>query len=387
MDREPALLAPADIVLRYLDGLERASHGLPPLAGGVRPCWLLDRDPISTTWWGWNVHTGGHQMIRHLHPSLVRIPLWHRRLERGSRAVQGIGGLVHGTWHGSSPHPHARAPLPGPCLAMLLPVEDPPGIRFLFRAAAELLATLGRLHHRGLHHGDLNVRHLVLARERLRLVWTDPVHERPPGAERDISGLASALLQLDPEHRHPLTAVLRPWERDPPGSVADALYLVRRAMSDHLLGERHVLLRQARRRGRRVREARLYRAVLRLSRSLPPPEGRCCLRADSDGDLALIQSDGQGVRGGTCVSFPPGELPVLLEPDGRLNALRTRPLLRAWARRELGDPALRRDIQERWGGSDACGHALTRWLAAQSRLRTLRFLLERRPGRRLPRLA
>jgi len=377
-DREPTRLQALDPILLLLRDRETCGEGLPAVVGEVRRAALMDADAISTTWRGWNVRTGAPEAVRCPKPAVLRDPVWGRRLERGAALAARIPGLAPLAWRPHGEWPHVHASLPGVPLDDLLPAEDPPDAVQLVRWSLLALDHLGALHERGLVHGSLGARHLLVAPSDLVLAWFDPVTEAPGTPAGDLAGLARALAALDPESAHPLVQAVAPWIEAPPASVPDALGLVRAALSETLLAERHRLAARARRGARDGRTARLHRAATYLARALPPPVGRCCLSAASDGSLVVVESDGRVVRGGAAAGVPPRGLPVVHAPDRGLDAPLARRLLRAWARRDEGDPALRARAQAAWGGDDATGEALARWLSARSRLRRAVLLLDHR---------
>lgn len=376
--RDPARLSALDPALLHLRALETAGEGLPDVIGDVRRARLLDADPISTTWEGWNQRTGDREAVRCLRPHFRRDPVWHRRLERGVQAVATVPGLAPLRWRAHDDWPHVHLSLPGTPLADLLPVEDPPDTPSLVRWAAHGLARLEALHRRGRVHGNLGPRHLLLRPDGLVLAWFDPIREHPGDPVEDIAALARCFLAMDPTQGHPLLQLVAPWASAPPASAEDALRILRRHLADHLLEGRHRLVLRARRHDRQSRGARLLHAVTGLAQALPPPEGRACLRAGHDGTLALVESDGRRILGGFAAGVPPRGLTPLYTPERGLDAPLTRSLLRAWARREDGDPDRQARVQADWGGSDRVAGVLARWLTASSRLRTARMLLEHR---------
>lgn len=374
-EQDPASHQALDATLLLLRDRETCAEGLPAVVGEVRRSTLMDADAVSTTWRGWNVRTGAPEAVRCLRPAHRRDPVWGRRLERGVALAGRIPGLAPLAWcpHGEWPHVHAS--LPGVSLEDLLPAEDPPEGIQVARWVLLALERLGALHDRGLVHGSLAARHLLLQRTGLALAWFDPVAEVPGAPSDDLAALGRIVAALDAAH--PVIQAVSPWAEAPPASVADAWRLVRGALAECLITERHRLAARARRGARGDRAARLRLAATRLARALPPPSGRCCLHAGPDGHLVLVESDGHSVRGGPAAGVPPGDLAVVYHPDQGLDAPHARLLLRAWARRDQGDPDLRARAQGEWKADDAVGEALARWLSARSRLRQAVLLLDR----------
>ena len=107
----------------------------------------------------------------------------------------------------------------------------------------------------------------------------------------------------------------------------------------------------------------------------PPPRGRFCLRADANGVLVLVESDGSCVRGGAAAELEAQFLPVLWRRDGDLDVQASRAVLRAWARRGDGDSARRAAASSALGTGEAGAAAIVRWLTGQARLRALRLVL------------
>lgn len=377
VDQDPRQLQALDGLLLALHDLETSEDGLPAVVGGIRRVALLEADPISTSWLGTCPRTGTAAVVRCLRPASLRDPVWHRRLERGARLTRVVGGLVPLDWHGDDPWPHVRALLPGTLLEWLLPAEDPPDPAWLVRLVGRALATLDALHTRGIHHGGLTARHVILQPPSIRLLWMDPVRDPSPPSREDVRAVSRLALASDPTGTHPMTDLVTPWLEAPPDHPRDALLLLREAMAHWLTAERHRLLLQSRTRGRRSGSRRLHAACVRLGRTLPPPTGRCCFEAGADGTFVLVESDGRSVHGGRSARLPPPGLPLVWSPDRGLDAPAARQVLRAWAGRAADRMAEREAAQRAWGGSEAWGEAIVRWLTAQSRLRTARLLLER----------
>lgn len=377
VEREPGRLPHLDGLLLTLREAETVEEGLPPTMDETRRSSLIGSDAITTTWLCWNHATGRPEIARCLRPHLRHDPVWHRRLERGARLGSTVPGLATMLWR-TLPWPHVRIPLPGIPLAWRLPVEDAPGHATLARTVAGTLQALDSLHRRGLVHGCLDGHTVLLCARGVQVAWLDPILPRLPTPEADIQSLARLLVQLDPDGLSPFASLLSAWTDVPPSSTGDALRLLNRTMADHLMSERHHLQIRSRAREKQDRSARFRSALLALQRAVPPPVGRCCLGLGADGAMVVVESDGQVVRGGAVAALPPPDLAVLWDRERGLDAQGARLLLRAWSRRNEGDVAARLRLQGTWGGSDAAGSAITRWISGQARLRSARLILERR---------
>jgi hypothetical protein len=267
--------------------------------------------------------------------------------------------------------------LDGVPLADLLPAEDTPDLQPMIRWLGTGLETLQALQERGLALLHLTPRQILLGPQRAQLLHMDPL-DRDASALCDVSQLVACLLLLDPEGSHPLSPLVEPWVTVAPGTAQEASELLRRALADHLLAARHRVAMRGRSTDRGARAADLYAAARALQAALPPPAGRCVLRAGHDRVLSLVESDGSTVRGGAAAGVPPFGMLPLYTPRKGLDAPSTRALLRAWAKRDDGDEELRTAAQQRWEGSDEAGEALVRWLGAASRLRRAQLVLAHR---------
>ncbi len=376
-DGHPERLQALDPPLLWLRAVERAEEGLPRVVEGLRRDRLMAHDAWTSTWHGWWEDSGEQGAVRCLRPEWQRDPILLRRIERGIRAATGLRGLAPMRFQAHGGCPHVAYRLAGVPLASLLPAEDPPDLQLLIRWLGTGLETLQAMQRRGLAMRTLGSQQILLSDQRATLVWLDPLAgEACPRA--DISQLAACLLMLDPGALHPLTQLMEPWATEPPASAEEASSLLRRALADHLAASRHRLAMRGRSADRGARAARLYTAARALQEALPPPDGRCVLRAGYDRVLYLVQSEGGIVRGGAAAGVPPHGLLPLYSPRRGLDAPAARAMLRAWALREDGDAELRAATQERWGGSDELGASLTRWLTIASQLRRAQLTLSYR---------
>lgn len=366
-DLDPWLLA--------LRELEAAAMGMPLELGGVRRGRLWDQDPISVTFEGYDTSTQARVAVRALRPGLVDDPVWRRRLARSVRWVPGPEVLVP-TELRADPWPHVRIDLTGPSLADLLPVEDPPDAAALARLLGGALLSLEALHSNGLVHGDVRAEHLILGPGLPRLVWLDALLPRGGSVSQDLRDLGATIALLDPDRIDPVGQIAHSMAEDPPPDTTAARLLLQRTLSEHLADRRHSLAMRRRDQARRDRESHLWSLVRRLSESLAPPTGSWCLRAGQDTVLIVAESDGVRVRGGPVAGVPSRFMPVVWSPEGGLDAIAARALLRGWATRRTGNEERRAQLQEQLGADDAGARAMCRWLSCQSRLRSVRLLLE-----------
>lgn len=336
--------------------IERAGEGLPVAFGPVRRTRLLAWDARSTTWEAWNTLTGERLLLRAPRPTSRA----DARMLAGWAKVPGAT-LRHdgGTRLESQP---LRA-----TLGDLLPLEetaDPAWRAGVLGGVLGALAGLDGPH--GLVHPDL----VALVGDdaesaRWTLVWLGPPEPAPRRATDDLRDVGEIALLLD-------DPVVGGFAEDPPPSPIDALDLFLQGLTEELLAARHALLRRSRTHARSGRVARLRTLVARLEAAQPPPRGRGCVRAGTDGVVHLVESDGRQVRAGAAQGPIFGNLPELWR-DGRLDAAGARALLRAWRGRTLGDEARRARTDAELGGGAA---PLMRWVNAMLRLRTDRLLLD-----------
>ncbi len=380
VEAEPSELQRFDPLLIHLRVLETATANLPPIINGVRLGALLSWDRVSSTWRGNDVESGQARAVRVLHPAHAGDPVWLRRLERGTAVYPHVPCLVRGRWFAGEGLPHVHFRLQGTPLSRFLPPRDPADPILLARVLVLSLSCLSRLHGKGLVHGSLAPESILLHGSGLRLLWFDPVLSPVPRPGDDIAALARCIAELDPESGSSLSQLVAQWESFPPASADDALVVIRRTFADVLSLARHRMAFRARHGARRSRAGSLRALVNRLSLALPPPVGRSCLKADSDGALVVVRSDGRRVLGGMTFSPADSHLPLVYEPGHGVNPQGARFLMRAWARRHQGDSSRRRVVQEAMGGSDGLGEAMVRWLACQNRLRSARLLLEKAAG-------
>jgi len=363
----------ADPWLLALRELESTTLGLPPGLGGVRRGRIWAQDPITVTYEGWD--GSGRVALRVLRPSVKDDPVWRRRLERSARTQPGEEVLaperyVDEDW------PHLVVPLPGPSLADLLPVEDPPDSGTVARFFAGGLAGLRCLHAQGLVHGGLRAAHLVQTRDGVKLAWLDPVLSRPRDACDDLADLGRTVARLDPDNVDEVASLARGLAEGPTPTAEMAEVLFVRTLGSVLADRRHRLAMRSRLVTRRGDEARLLQLAHRLQRATQPPVGKFCLRAGRDSVLVVAESDGTHIKGGPVASVDARFMPTVWSPERGLDAVAARALMRAWATRNRGDEDRRAELMSELTGTDPQADVLCRWLSCQARLRAVRMLLE-----------
>jgi hypothetical protein len=371
-------LAEDDGALLATREAEVEDRALPRVVDGARRATLLCDDPLATTWRAWDQATGEPLLIR-----LIRVRWRHdavmlRRMARGASAAPVAPEILRPTWRPDGDWPHLRIALPGPLLDDLVlagasdPLPDPAEVARLLGGA---VVAAGALERSGRANRAEAARHLVYTPDGIRVPWLDPFCPAPvPSAllaTATISGRA-----LDPTARTPAAEALQGLV-DRPGSATmdEAAALLHRALANHLMAARHDLVRQGRRTAEGSRATRLGRAVRRLIRSMAPPPVHACVRADTDGTLAIAWSDGSAVRGGTAAETRSDPLPLLWTAEDGLDPIATRALLRAWNQRDRGDSTRQAKVNRTLGASPEQAAALMGWLSGQSRLRRADRLL------------
>jgi hypothetical protein len=382
---EPApLLAPRtkaevrqdDAALLHARELELAHAHLPPVIDGARRSRLLHADPIATTWEAWDTGCGQRVFLRCLRQHWRNDPVMVRRM---AKAVDRPPNAL--SWHPDGDWPHLRLSVQGAMLIDRFPVEDAPVTIRMAQFLAGGLRSLEQLHERGLIHGGPIACFLIEAPSGTEIAWLD-TFDAKRSVTAEIADLAQTIASLDPTGTDPVGELAREWVEAPPPSAKDALSLLIQTLAAHLLSARHRLAIVGRKRHQADRASQLGGLVRRLTRALPPPPARCCFKATHEGVTVLAESDGIVVRGGATVETGDRFLPSVYDPDQGLDAQAARFLLRAWATRENGDSATRREVQTTLGGTDAQAEALVRWLSGMARLRAAGMLLKVAHGAR-----
>lgn len=364
--RREAESAGDDAALLHLRQLERSHAGLPPVIDDARRDRLLWSDAISTVWTGWDIHSGARLVLRCLRPYWRDDPVMLRRM---SRAVSSVPpGVLPLSWCSEGTWPHLRVRLPGPLLSERH-TSDPS----LFASAlVGALRGLCGLHGVGRWLGGSLLCHLSEGADGVSLLWLDRFD--PPGSHAtDLSSLAILSDHLDPCGQSPLSYLALDWRLTPPPSAADAVRLLRGAMSASLLASRHHLLATQRSHGilfHRLSLANQVHALLRL----PLPRLRACLSAPEGAQPMLVVSDGHTLRAG---ATPEAALPVIATSDGELDVTACRALLRAARRHRPCDERRRAEAERQLGGEASNRSAVVRWLVSRIQLRSLALLLDR----------
>lgn len=300
-----------------------------PLYGTVRVRTPIRQDGPSTTWEGWDTMTGERVLLR----------TWASRAT--PRFVQSAPFVCSLADLDPRRFVDPTAGESGP-----VAIIDPPSTSWSATILLSVLQALVPIHAAGHQHGWISPRSVVATRAGWTLLWLGPVDD--PGD--DMRALATLLPAEDP-----LTDLVAGFVDHPPPSIADAAAIVLRACTDALAAEHHALVARARALGHDYGRSRLSSLAHRLAAFGPPPARGLLL----DGTLEVVSEGGRvrashGPRGGP---FDPGF--DVVGPTG-IDPVATRAVLRAAG--ATPDPALA---------------PLVRWLAAASRLRTDRMLLER----------
>jgi len=354
-----------DAELLRLRQLERAYAALPPIIDGARRDRLVWADPISTTWTGWDVHTGARLMLRCLRPYWREDPVMRRRLARSPREAP--PSVLPLSWRPDGDWPHLRTALPGPLLAEKR-CADPDAL-----AGALVAAVRGMqpLHARGLWLGGDLLDQIAAGPEGAVLIWLDRFD--PPGSRtEDLQAIGELACALDPHGQVRLGEFVGEWRFNPPPTAEDAAYLLQRAMAAALIAARHRLRAASHRQGVRAHRLRLAGLVARL-RHLPTPRVAACLAAPADRLPTIVVSDGSSLRGGEGL---PAALPVVAPADAPMDVFAARALLRAARKHRTRDDARRDAVDTTLGSQHGDRDAVVRWLKARLQLRSLSMLLE-----------
>lgn len=147
-------------------------------------------------------------------------------------------------------------------------------------------------------------------------------------------------------------------------------------LADQLVAQIHRIHRRPAVALRERRAVAVRLLAERLAYAVRPPVGRGCLAAGADGTVALIEGDGDVIRGGLRGALPAAELGVLWR-RGELDGHAVRPLLRLWSSRRAQDEDRRRDVQRSIGGDDGFVESTLNFLRVSAHLRVDRMLLLR----------
>lgn len=331
--------------------------------GPVRRTRFLACDVQTTCWDGWDSVRGARVRLRVVRGEYAEDPAALDTL----RSVAHGAGLPVRLERAGRPHlvtaPFLRT------LGDLWPLDEPLDPDTAVAIVVGALAALLQIHARGATHGKVDPDHLVLGDHGWTLLSLGEAEGTLSGDLLDLASIATTLAVGDP-----VCELIADFAEHPPPSTADAAALVRRTLAAQLAAARHHLLARSRGHDLHARASRLRGLAHRLA-TFPPPPAIGCVHAPAQGDPHWLVSDGTTVTGG------PGPEPRnldLLATAGHLETAAVRAILRAWALREIGAPERRREATLEARGSDEALARLTRWLAASSRLRVDRRLLEER---------
>lgn len=356
-----------DAKLLRMRDLELAHLALPPVIDGARRSRLLATDAISTTWEAWSLTGGERLFLRCIRPRWTADPVILRRMTRGASG--------DASWHPSGDWPHLRLVANGALLADRFPVEDVASTERLARTLGEGLAALSELHERGQVHGGPLAPFFIESTRPLRLAHLDAFDVTATTAD-DLRDLARLIVAMDPLNCDPVAMLAEEWMESPPPTAADGIRLLNRCLGGVLLAERHRLSIAARSAHRLDRKTRLARAVRKMTQIVPPPEGKVCIKAGSDGSLVIVESEDGVIRGGAVADAESSRfLPIIYSDSQGLDAQSARFLLRSWALRKQGDETLRAEIQTSLNARDIQAERLVRWMSAMARLRASRLIL------------
>ncbi len=195
-----------------------------------------------------------------------------------------------------------------------------------------------------------------------------------PGGEEDegVAGIGR-VASLFGHHGEALAEL----EESPQLSPETVEQLLRTELADRLVAQVHRLRRRPLLEARQRRVAGVRRLADRLARAVRPPEGRGCLSAAIDGSVAVLEGDGDVLRGGIRASVgATADLPVIWR-RGELDGHAVRPLLRLWSGRRPADEERRSAVQAELAGDDRFVEAALAFLRLGAHLRVDRMLLAR----------
>lgn len=195
-----------------------------------------------------------------------------------------------------------------------------------------------------------------------------------PGGEQDegVAGIGR-LAALFGHHGEALAEL----EETPQLSVETVEHLLRTELADRLVAHVHRLRRRPVVEARRRRLAGVRRLADRLARAVRPPVGKGCLSAAPDGSVAMLEGDGEVLRGGIRASAAAtADLPVVWQA-GELDGHAVRPLLRLWSARRPADEERRAAVHAQIAGDDQFVEAALAFLRLGAHLRVDRMLLAR----------
>lgn len=200
--------------------------------------------------------------------------------------------------------------------------------------------------------------------------WT--VSGIPGGDAGEGAGAIGRLAALFGHHGEALAELTEM----PQVPVSTVERMLQTELADRLVAQVHRIRRRPAVALRERRVVAVRRLAERLALAVRPPVGRGCLAAGADGTVALIEGDGDVVRGGLRGALPGAELGVLWR-RGELDGHAVRPLLRLWSSRRTQDEDRRKEVQKSIGGDDRFVEAALSFLRVSAHLRVDRMLLLR----------
>lgn len=336
---------------------------LPLLIAGVRRSHLVRWDTWTTTWIGSDVATGVRTMVRVLRPAFSRDPVVRRALRRDARALGAIDTELRWVEH---PLPALRRPLPGATLTADFADSDNPSA--LVRLLMTGLASIGRWERAVIPTPGLAPEEWIVVDGNLCVACLTP---GPSGkdATDELRTLAHGLrLHWSNSVNTAVDAVIDGLLTFPPATVQEAGALARRALAQYLTGLRHRLEREHRVVAVNTHHGTLSSLLSRLHHATPPPRGLGAVGVDLDGNVRVVQSDGQTVSWGSYGR----DLIDIRDASGTLSPIEARRLLRT---RAAAPPNPR--LSAKVGGSDEFTDVICRWVASAHHLRTMRLLVEK----------
>jgi hypothetical protein len=343
--------------------LAMADQQLPLIIAAVRRSHLVRWDTWTTTWIGSDVASGVRTMARVLRPSFSRDPVVRRALRRDARALGAIDTELRWVEH---PLPALRRPMPGATLTADFADGGSPSA--LVRLLMTGLASLGRWERAVIPTPGLAPEEWVVVDGNLCVACLTP-GKTATTAHDELRTLAHGLrLHGSNTATTPVDEVIDGLLTFPPETVEEAGILVRKALAQYLTGLRHRLEREHRVVAVNTHHGTLSSLLSRLHHATPPPRGVGAVGVDLDGNVRVVQSNGETVSWGSYGR----DLVDIRDADGTLFPIEARRLLRT---RAAAPPNPR--LSAKVSGSDEFTEAICRWVASAHHLRTMRLLVDK----------
>ncbi len=343
--------------------LAMTDQDLPLIIAGVRRSHLVRWDTWTTTWIGSDVATGVRTMVRVLRPALSRDPVVRRALRRDARALGAIDTELRWVEH---PLPALRRPMPGATLTA--DIADGGNPSSLVRLLMTGLASIGRWERAVIPTPGLAPEEWIVVDGNLCVACLTP---GPSGkdATDELRTLAHGLrLHWSNSADTPVDPVIDGLLTFPPATVQEAGVLARQALAQYLTGLRHRLEREHRVVAVNTHHGTLSSLLSRLHHATPPPRGVGAVGVDLDGNVRVVQSDGNTVSWGSYGR----DLVDIRDGAGTLFPIEARRLLRT---RAAAPPNPR--LSAKVSGSDEFTEVICRWVASAHHLRTMRMLVDK----------